>query len=84
MKLTTEKSDYGSLEFNIKSGKNLKMPNITGCLCSLLHNFEIQELNVRQKPILFQPFNLHSNQEVKYFALLTVQRSISPYHMASR
>lgn len=98
MKLTTENSDYGSLEFNIKSAKNLKMPNITGCLCHLLHSFEIQELNEGQEPILFQPFNLHSNQEVQYFALLNifnhflyfnilqhiVQRSISPYHMTSR
>jgi len=98
MKLTTENSDYGSLEFNVKSGKNIKMPNIKGCLCSLLHSFEIQELNVGQVPILFQLFNLHSNQEVQYFALLnifnhflyfnilqhTVQRSISPYHMTSK
>jgi hypothetical protein len=74
------------------------MPNITGCLCSLLHSFEIQELNVGQEPIFFQPFNLHSNQEVQYFALLnifnhflhfnilqlTVQRSVSPHHMTSR
>lgn len=98
MKPTTENGDYGSLEFNVKSGENLKMPNITGYLCSLLHIFEIRELNVGQEPILFQPLNLHSNQEVQYFALLnifnhflyfnilqhTVQRSISPYHITSR
>jgi len=72
MKLTTENSDYGSLEFNVKSVKNLKMPNITGCLSSLLHSFEIQELNVGQEPTLFQPFNLHSNQEVQYFTLLNI------------
>jgi hypothetical protein len=98
MKLTTEISDYRSFECNVKSGKNLKMPDITGCLCILLHCFEIQELNIGQEPILFQPLNLHSNQEVQYFALLnifnhflyfnilqhTVKRSISPYYMTSR
>jgi len=72
MKLTTENSDYGSLKFNVKSGKNLTMPNITECLCSLLHSFEIQELKIGQEPILFQPFNLHSNQEIQHFALLNL------------
>ena len=72
MKITTENSDYGSLEFNVKSGKNLKMPNITGCLCSLLRSFEIQEQKVGQEPILFQSFNLHSNQEVRHSALLNI------------
>jgi len=55
------------------------MPNIRGCLSSLLHSFEIQELNVWQEPILFQPFNLHSNQEVQYFALLNIFNTLNHF-----
>ena len=51
------------------------MQNLTGCLCSLFCSFETQELNVGQAPVLFQPFNLYSNQEVHYFAPLNIFNS---------
>jgi hypothetical protein len=52
--------------------ENLQLQKIMGHPCHLLATSEVQNLNKGEVPLLFQPFNLPSNQEVHYFAPLDI------------